>query len=218
MISVCIATATSLYREGLLHVLTEERGLQVVATAAHGDDVLRSCKGEFPNVLLLDTDLPGPNTPALLRRLDQKGCQTVIVLFGTFSEGNVHAAMRLRTGGLLSNRDDAELFVRSTHAVHAGKRFYSNTIVMLSESAMQPSSSSSSNSVKMKRIAEILTPTELQIFRAMALNQTSQEIAESMFISYRTVQKHRSNMVRKLNLSGSNALLAFALEFRGEQL
>ena len=213
MISVCIATDISLYREGLLHVCTEERGLQVVTTAAHGDDVLRSCKGEHPNVLLLDAVLPGPNTPALLRRLHQKGCQTKVILFGVFSDVNIHAALRLQTEGMLSCRDDAELFVRAAHAVHAGKRFYSNAIVTLSDSVLHPSSLSSS-SYRMERLAQILTPTELQIFRAMTQNRTSQEIADSMFISYRTVQKHRSNMVRKLKLSGRNALLAFALEFR----
>ena len=64
------------------------------------------------------------------------------------------------------------------------------------------------------QIDSLLTSTELQIIRALADNATSQEIARAMFISYRTVQKHRSNMARKLKLEGSNALLAFALRHR----
>lgn len=207
MISVFIATAVSLYREGLLHVCTEERGLQVISSAADAEAVLRTCRGGHPNVLVLDCSLPGLSTPALLRRLHQKGCDTKVILFGAFTDSNVHAAKRLKTNGLLSSQDDAELFVRAAHAVHSGMQFHSHTIAALSASAPRI------RAAEMSRIEQVLTPTELQIFRALAQNKTSREIAASMFISYRTVQKHRSNMAGKLKLAGSNALLAFALQF-----
>lgn len=207
MISIFIATAVSLYREGLLRVCTEQRGLKVISTAADAEAVLRSCRGGHPIVLMLDCALPGLSTPALLRRLHQKGCDTRVILFGAFSDDNVHAAMRLKTDGMLSSDDDAELFVRAAHAVHSGKQFYSHAIDTLHDGAAH------AQAATMSRIEQALTPTELQIFRALMQNKTSREIAASMFISYRTVQKHRSNMARKLQLAGSNALLAFALQF-----
>jgi len=209
MISIFIATAVSLYREGLLHVCNEKRGLQVISSVTDTEALLRSCRGGHPNVVILDSALPGHSTPALLRRLHQEGCETQIVLFGAFTAANVQAAMRLNTKGLLSSHDDGELFVRAAHAVHSGLQFHSQTIVALSACA-PPTQVATTSSIE-----NVLTPTELQIFHALSQNRTSQEIAASMFISYRTVQKHRSNMTVKLKLCGSNALLAFAMQFRG---
>ncbi|HRI46087.1 MAG TPA: LuxR C-terminal-related transcriptional regulator [Ignavibacteriaceae bacterium] len=57
-----------------------------------------------------------------------------------------------------------------------------------------------------------LTLTEKKILKLVASNKTSKEIAEELFVSYRTIENHRSNICKKLNLSGGNALLRFALE------
>ena len=208
MITVCIATDVSLLREGLLRTLSEERGILITTTAAHGDDVLRSCRSGHPEVLLLHTSLPGEGTAALLRRLKQRGCSMKIVLFGEWSTEHVSAALRLNVSAMLCQRDDAENFVRAVHRVNEGSTFYSYAVDVLIRDDASRSASPESG------IERLLTATELQIFRALAENTTSQDIARSMFISYRTVQKHRSNMARKLKLEGSNALLAFALRHR----
>jgi DNA-binding NarL/FixJ family response regulator len=205
MITICIATAVSLIREGLLHTMTEGRGILVTATAVHGDNVLRSCGAGHPDVLVLDSALPGPATAELLRRLHQRGTAAGIVLFGNFTVDTVLPAHRLNTAGLLGWADASEDFVRAVHAAAAGESFVSARVTsLLTQAAAGPPSPTSA-------IDHLLTPTELQVFRALSRNQTSQEIARSMFISYRTVQKHRSNIARKLHLEGSNALLAFAL-------
>ncbi|MBN1449269.1 MAG: response regulator transcription factor [Bacteroidetes bacterium] len=207
MITICIATAVSLIREGLLHTLTEERGVLAVATALHGDDVLRSCGAGHPDVLVLDSALPGPATAELLRRLHQRGTDAGIILFGNFTVDTVLPAHRLHTAGLLSWADASEDFVRAVHAAAAGESYVSTRVTsLLTHAAADPAPPTS-------EVDHLLTPTELQVFRALSRNQTSQEIARSMFISYRTVQKHRSNITRKLHLEGSNALLAFALRY-----
>jgi DNA-binding NarL/FixJ family response regulator len=60
-----------------------------------------------------------------------------------------------------------------------------------------------------------LTPAERRILKRIAQGKTSKEIAEELAISYRTVENHRANICAKLGLSGTNALLRFALEHRG---
>jgi DNA-binding NarL/FixJ family response regulator len=208
MITVCIATDVSLIREGLLRILNEERGILVTMTASHSDHVLRSCRSGSPEVLLLDIALPGEGTAALLRRMKQRGCTRSIILFGDWDAENVVAALRLQVPGMLCERDDAENFVRAVHLVNEGLTFVSNSVQDLIQADASPPATDDSS------IDTLFTPTELQIFHALADNATSQEIARKMFISYRTVQKHRSNMARKLKLEGSNALLAFALRHR----
>jgi two-component system nitrate/nitrite response regulator NarL len=209
MITVCVATAISLFREGFLRVLNENRGILVTTTAARAEEVLHSCREGRPEVLLLDGTLPGMKTTALLRRLKQRGYHGAVLLFGDLQTQWIGRARQAGIAGALHIHDDAEEYVR---AIHSGAEapFYLSTHMAGLQSAETPEHSPGSD------LEERLTPTELQIFRALMENQTSQEIAASMFISYRTVQKHRANITHKLQLTGSNALLAFALRYRSE--
>jgi DNA-binding NarL/FixJ family response regulator len=203
MITVCIATSVSLLREGLLRVLNPERGILVSATALSGEEVLRSCRAGHPEVLLLDITLPGRSTASLLRRLRQRGCDAPILLFGTLTPEIAASVRQLEVQGLLSSMDDGEEFVRAVHRVRDGEAFLSTEVERAIHGGVTPTA--------LSHLEELLTPTELQILRALAENRTSREIATGMFISYRTVQKHRANIARKLNLQGRNALLSYAL-------
>ncbi len=63
-----------------------------------------------------------------------------------------------------------------------------------------------------------LTPTERRVLKLIAEYKTSKEIAEELFISYRTVETHRTNICQKLDIHGSNALIKFALAHKSELL
>jgi DNA-binding NarL/FixJ family response regulator len=205
MISVCIASAIPLIREGLLRTLTDERGILVSAVAGESESVLRSCRAGIPKVIVLDSALPGDDTVALLRRLQQKGCGASVVLFGDWTPQSSTAARRLGSSALLSSYDDTEVFVRAIHFVAAGETYISDHVqAMIAEFESSAEHAGS-------RIERLLTTTERQILHSLADNQTSKDIAKIMFISYRTVQKHRANIARKLKLEGNNALLAFAV-------
>ena len=207
MISVTIATAFPLLREGLLRTLQAERGVFVKSIASDTDAVLNSCGPRPADVLLLHAELPGLGTADLLRRMQQKGCAEAVVLFGKWTPESATAAGRTGCRGLLSESDDPDTFVRAVHFVAQGDRFVSDRCgeqLRELESRADPGAQG--------KVERLLTPTELQILRALGDNRTSREIAARMFISHRTVQKHRSNIARKLGLDGSNALLAFAVK------
>ncbi len=206
MISVCIASAIPLFREGLLHTLTADRGILVASVAMNSESVLRSCRPGLPDVILLDSALPGEGTIALLRRLQQKGCDASLVLFGDWTPESASAARRINSQAMLSCFDDAETFVRAVHFAASGEIFISDMVLAMLANAELLAETPG------KRIERLLTPTERQVLRALAAQQTSKEIALEMFISYRTVQKHRNNISRKLHLVGPNALLTFALK------
>lgn len=206
MISICIATAIPLFREGLLHTLTEARGIYVSSVAANSESVLHSCRSGMPEVILLDAALPGEGTIALIRRLQQKGCDADLLLFGNWIPESVAAARRLAGASILSYYDDAETFIRAVHFAVSGEPFISDKVLALLDTA------ESLIDTPRNQTERLLTATERQILRSLAARKTSKEIALNMFISYRTVQKHRANIARKLQLTGSNALLVFALK------
>ncbi len=207
MISICIAIGIPLIREGLIHTLSHDRGILISAIAMQSDAVVHSCRPGTPEVLVLDTALPGDATAALLRRIRQNGSEAAVVLCGTWSPETAGAARRLECSAILSWFDTPDAFVRAVHYAASGDEYISDDVrAMLLEHDTVPETAGS-------RLDRLLTPTERQIFRALSENRTSKDIARRMFISYRTVQKHRNNIARKLNLEGSNALMSFAIRF-----
>jgi len=177
----------------------------VIAIAMESEAVLRSCRPGRPDVLVLDTTLPGDNTSALLRRVRQKGCDASVVLFGDWTPETAGAARRLECNALVSLYDTTDTFVRSVHYAAEGDTFMSDRVLgLLQIFDTDPETPGS-------RIERLLTPTERQILRSLAEGGTSKDIARDMFISYRTVQKHRNNIAHKLGLEGPNALMAFAM-------
>lgn len=210
MITLCIATAVPLIREGLLRVLDHERGILTSQLASDAAAVLHACRPGRPDVLLLDIDLPGEATLQLLRRLRQRGFAGPVLLFGDWEEENVHQASRLDVHGMLHVLDDGDVYARAVHAAAADERVLSPHIDRLLNAPVDRAAAVSATE-------RLLTPTERQVMQALAAGRTSREIARDMFISYRTVQKHRDNMARKLGLEGTNALLAFAVRHFEEE-
>ena len=136
----------------------------MTSKALHSDQVISSCHNGHPDVVILHSLLPGLNTAALLRRLVQRGCTNNIILFGTWTSDTVAAAQRLDVRGLIDEREDAENFVRAAHLVQGGARYYSERIsgLLAIGDTQSPLSASA--------IASVLTPTELQILRALGKN------------------------------------------------
>lgn len=203
MITLCIATDVPLIREGLLRVLDAERGILPSQLASHADDVLHLCRPGRPDVLLLDIDLPGEPTLPLLRRLRQCGYTSPVLLFGTWDPEKLESARTADVVGLLDRMDVGDTYARAVHAAAANEEFHSPRMQAL---PCTPADHDGTIAAALR-----LTPTERQVLHALAAGHTSREIAREMFISHRTVQKHRHNMARKLGLEGSNALLAFAV-------
>ncbi len=209
MTSICIATAFPVFRDGLRRTFGEQ-GFRIAATPNDTASVVCACRTEHPDVILLDTLFPGESAVALLRRLKQLGCAAVMILFGNWTPESADAARRLTDCSMLSSFDDAQTFVRAVTSVAAGNMFVSALVreqLRRFDASVEP---------VRQRIERLLTPTERQVLRALAGNRTSKEIAGKMYISFRTVQKHRSNIARKLHIDGSNALLALAVRHFNE--
>ena len=210
MLSICIATAFPVFQDGLLRALQQHHDVQVHTPALDAESLIRCCRCHHADVLVLDIRLPGECRETLPRRIRQSGCAAAILYFGEWTPEMVIAADRMGANGLVSAEDDADTFLRAIRAIAAGGRFVSERVHRLL-GAMRDETTPEGN-----RFERLLTPTERQVLHALAGNRTSRQIADEMFISFRTVQKHRSNIVRKLHLDGRNALLSLALRHFGD--
>lgn len=207
VIEILLADDHPVVRRGLKSTIEEDGGLRVIAEAADGADALRQIVELKPAVAIVDIDMPVLNGLGVARELAAQDIRTRII-FMTFhaDEDLMRAAMDVGGKGYLLKGSETDEIAAAIRAVVAGRTYIGSTMaaILLKQTtdSAQPLDISA------------LTPTEKKILRLIADGLSSKEIGDELSIHYRTVENHRTNMCRKLNIEGANALARFALQHR----
>ena len=212
-ITVLIADDHPVFREGLRQVIETDEQLNVIGEAADGEAAVTRILETKADVAVLDVDMPNRDGFEVVRMLRQKQ-SPVRIIFLTMhkDERFLNAALDLGVNGYLLKDSAVTEIIASIKAVAAGHDYVSP---VLSDYLVN----------RHRRTAELarakpaigqLTPTERRILSLLGEYKTSKEIATELFISARTVERHRANICEKLDLHGSHALIKFAVEHRSE--
>ncbi len=201
-----IADDHPIFRRGLREVLAEDTGFEVVAEAQDGPEALARLRELRPELAVLDIAMPGCDGLEVLTESQGWPEAPRIVLLSVFDK-YVERAFELGATGYVL-KEDAELeLVQCLKAVVRGERYVSSTLM---HSGGPQGESGASHPL------DQLTETERRVLKLLAEFKTSKEIAQLLSVSYRTVQNHRAAAVRKLGLSGAQALLRYAAAHRGQ--
>jgi DNA-binding NarL/FixJ family response regulator len=212
-ISVLIADDHPIFRRGLRMVIESDPVLKVLAEADDGASALANIEQLHPHVAVLDMDMPAPDGLAVARRVREQGWP-VAVIFLTMhkDEAAFNAALDAGVRGFVVKDGAANEIVGCIKSVATGQSFFS---AMLSGHLLARRDRADNFARQTPSIND-LTASELRILRLIAEAKSNKEIAETLFISVRTVEHHRSNICSKLGLNGKNALLTFALTHKSE--
>jgi DNA-binding NarL/FixJ family response regulator len=210
MISIVIADDHPLMRKGLRLSVEEDPGLQVVGEASDGEMALELVTRHRPQVALLDIEMPKLDGLGVAREIVKRGLKTEVIFLTLHSDQEFfRSAMSLGSKGYILKDSAVQEVVVGIRAVAAGRPYLSSAITAdllqkRDKPAPKPSQVLTGN----------LTPTEQKIMHLIANGKTSKEIGGELSIHYRTVENHRTNICRKLELEGegANALLRFALQ------
>jgi len=211
-IRIVMADDHPIVRQGLRQMIETDKNLSIVAEAGDGQTALDLIETHQPDVAVLDIDMPGMDGFAVVRELQKRRINVEIVFLTMHSEEEIfQAAMDLGVKGYVLKDSAVTDIVSSIKAVAAGRPYLSpelSALLLKSRRADKPD-------LKQPGLHD-LSPTEQRILRLIAEDKTSKEIAAALFISPRTVETHRANMSRKLNLHGSLALVKFAVTHKAE--
>jgi DNA-binding NarL/FixJ family response regulator len=212
-IQIIIADDHPIFRRGLREIIEGQADLNVVAEADNGETALSLIKEHEPDVVVLDVDMPGKDGFETVKSI-MKQDLGVGVIFLTMhnSESIFNAALDLGVKGYVLKDSALPEITDSIRAVAAGKNYISPP---LSTYLVNRAGRAESLTAQTPGISG-LTPAERNILKLIAAEKTSRQIADELFISIRTVDRHRANISSKLDLRGTNALVKFALVNRSE--
>lgn len=205
---IIIAEDQTLVREGLRSLIAAEKDFQVVGQAGDGLQAIRCVNRLHPDLVLIDLAMPKLSGISAIREIKRARPDTKIIAL-TFhtSDEYILAAFNAGADGYCIKNDTYVELTTAIRRVLEGKKYLSPEI---------------SNKVllgfmeqKRERLVstwDTLTPREIEVLKLVGEGYTSPEIAQMLGISSKTVDKHRANMMKKLDLHNSAALTAYAIE------
>lgn len=209
--TILIVDDHPLFREGLKTIIARNTAYEVVGESGNGRDALQITKKIKPDLALVDMSLPDQNGIELTRDLRKSSPNTKVMIVSMHSKIDyiVHA-FRAGATGYLVKESAAEKLLEGINLVLNGEYFMDTA---LSRKVIQKLAGLQENKARMANGAyDSLTPREQEVMALVAEGFSSDEIGERLFISPKTVENHRSNIMRKLNLHSTIEIMRYAVK------
>jgi len=206
---VVIADDHAIMRDGLRALIETDEGIEVVATVENGREAVDAVRTHSPDLVLMDLAMPYMDGLTAIRELTRRGVSAkILVLTMHKTEEHIRAALQAGASAyLLKDASRAELLM-AMRTVLAGKTYISPAVADRIVTRYLDRDGAGA----VRSLSDTLTMREKQVLKLIAEGRRNREIAEALFLSVKTVEKHRANVMRKLDLHNIAALTSFAIE------
>lgn len=207
-IRIILADDHAVFRSGLRALLEKEEDFDVVGEASSGIEALKLLENVDADVLVLDISMPGLSGSKVAHEVVDKYHSIAIVIL-TMHEDEYYLQELLRIGvqGYVLKKSTGTELLQALRAVSRGDSYVDPALVNL---VINPYVGRSKPHKPHKD--DILTRRELEVCKWLAYGFTNAEVAEKLFISHRTVETHRTNIMAKLGLKSRAELVRFAID------
>jgi len=209
-IKIAIVDDETLFRDGINLVLQRFDRVEVVLEANNGQEFLDKLKVAtiLPDIVLLDLKMPVLNGSETAKILTKDFPNIKIIVLSTyFSKAFVYNMVEIGAAAYLpknASREDVELTI---HTVADSGFYYSEDVIKILRDSIRDKEKSRRLSFEIN-----VTPREKEILQLICEQNTNAEIAKKLFVSARTVDGHRMNLLQKLNCRNTAGLVAFAIQ------
>jgi two-component system response regulator NreC len=207
--TIVLADDHKIVRQGLRALLTAEADFSVVGEASTGVEAIQLVERLRPDILVTDMMMPELNGLEVTRQARQHSPGTQVVILSMHdNEAYVLKALQNGALGYVLKDSSVEELVRAVREVLGGNRYLSAPISdRIIESYIEKTKQAT-----LEDPYETLTNREREVFHLVAEGLSSTAIAEKLSISSRTVETHRSNILRKLDLHNQTEIIRYALQ------
>jgi two-component system response regulator NreC len=209
MIRVTLADDHTLVRQGIRLILENADDIEIVGEAENGEEAVDQARKLQPDVLIMDINMPRLNGIQAAEQISNDDLTTQIVILSMHSDETlVRQALEAGVKGYILKRSVTEELLLAVRAAYRGDTFLCSTIsnmVVTDFLAGQPAAEPSDG-------FDRLSPREREILKLIVESYTNKAIAESMNLSIKTVEKHRANLMSKLNAQDLVGLIRIAVK------
>jgi two-component system, NarL family, invasion response regulator UvrY len=202
-INVMLVDDHAVVRMGFKMLLESANDIKVIAEAENGETAIKAYVEHKPNIVVMDITMPGMGGLEAIERILAKDSAARILVLSAH-EDSVHPKRVLNAGamGYLTKRSAAEELIKAIRMVASGKKYIEAGVAQ--QMAIQQLSGDQSP-------VDVLSEREFEVFMSLAKGKTTNEIAENLFLSPRTVGTHLYNIKQKLNAQNSAEIALIAM-------
>ena len=203
-----------LYRKGLADLVRSDSSMELISEASDGEEALEIIRKQQPDVAVLDVEMPKLSGLDVAREIKlTENTQTGIIVVTAYKDAEMfNEAFDLGVSGYVLKESAIHDILDGIRIVAQGDQYISPSLAGL---LLKRRAATSSLRTETPGISQ-LTPAERKILKLISLDRTSKEIAHSLGISPRTVENHRANISRKVDVKGTHSLLKFAFQHRSK--
>lgn len=208
-IEIIIADDHQMVAEGMKSLIEFDGEMLVKHIASHGRELLRLLSFTEPDVVLMDIDMPVMNGFEAMQQIHKDYPDLKVIIVSMHEEkGLVKKLMDAGAKGFLFKNSDRDELIWAIKSVMEGRTYYTSKLTM---NLINEKSSGHKMSPSDNKIAS-LTEREIEILKLIADGLSNKEIGETLFISHRTVDTHRTNLMKKLDVNNIAGLIRYAIK------
>ncbi len=213
MIKVLVVDNHQIVRDGIFALLTKETDMEIVGELSSGEELFEKLENIQPDVIIMDIALPNMSGIDVAMRLKREYSDVKVIMFSSYTDAeSIFNSIQAGVKGFLPKDSSRDHLVEAIRTVHKGMEYMSekipNTIVMEYIKMSEKTKGDKFSQSKVKA----LTDREKQILTHIAEGHPNREIGKMLFISARTVETHKNNILRKLELRSTIDLVKFAIK------
>ncbi len=208
-IKILVVDDHALVRDGIISMLNKVEDFKVIGEASDGQEAIVKNETLNPDIILMDIMLGETNgieTTKVIKAQDPE--VNVIILSMDISEKYITEAVNIGASGYIPKDIKKELLIDGIRKVYDGKKFFDEQVSDIIFKKLY----SDTNQGPKKKADRALSDREIEVLTLIANGVANKDIAEQLFISVRTVDAHRNNILQKLKLGSTAELVKYAIK------
>jgi two-component system response regulator NreC len=206
LVRVFVCDSHAILRAGIRSILDEESNCEIVGEASYGSDAARLAASLRPDVLLLGLSLADMHGLEAMRLIQKASPATRILILSLYEEEDTIAnCIKAGAAGFLPKGAPVSQLLNAIHSAHAGA---------VSNSRATKETRTRSSPARGERLAKTLSAREQEVLVLLSEGHSYKEIGARLHLSVKTVDTHKYNLMRKLNIHSRAGLIRFAIRER----
>jgi len=204
-IRVLLSDFQFLTRSGLVHLIEEKDEFELVGVMEHPDSLLNTVISTHPDVLLMDYNGDDPVLHSLIKQIMDTQATNVLIITNEDRKSHIKQLLDMGIKGILTKKCSRQEIVNAIESISENNRFYCNKVLDVVMTSGQ-------EEVQVSCEPTMLSPREFEVLQLITKGFRTADIADQLHLSVHTINSHRKNILKKLNLKSPTELVVYAME------